>query len=679
MATLQLLLSLLLGLNYALTGARGQVTPVCDPSAYSDPSTPVPTLPSQFSTVVEANLLNSNEEVIVREYFDEIKNRGRLELTTPRYDGYALFDYDLQEIFLLPDFDTEEDCVVRKIAQSDTFVMNTFGFRLQNGSVHIGTVSDYFQLANTSAILYLGEESVRGIPCNHWQTCTVSNNGSYLIDYYFSRADTNWTSAFNDDPVPVQITVSGNLFKQGLERNITNIYTFIAFNAGPDSVPDEVFRPPTGVSCKGQTPGQPLPLLPNYFSTYIEAVNEDEQTVNIVRDFYDLEFKFFRTDSYNDGQYGLPEGPFTFIQDFNLETQYLINRQHRNCSISLITEANFDTVVVDGVPTLATPAQLFLLTDEFNYSYEGVSTVRGVEVDSWISYREFEQLATANLSNFFYEIFFTRPEWTLETLTSASSSKPTLWQMKVMGTITFINESTNLTQTQNFSSTYDFFGFNNGEPDLDVFDTSVCVPPSEYYTVTLYLPVDNVQVDFLQLYRNVRRGLARFTDLEPLQIGNIQVTGSNATVLFLSLHISNLSAISLPQDNSPVSAYQAVEKLTSSASTNNDKLDFPIEIATGRSVSPTLVFIRSENGTVYHAGAFRSDEEEDSMLSDGAIAGIAIWMLVVGVGLGIMGTLIVQAVIGRMRTKSTINLGKTSAVSYERQKDDTETITVTSD
>ena len=92
------------------------------------------------------------------------------------------------------------------------------------------------------------------------------------------------------------------------------------------------------------------------------------------------------------------------------------------------------------------------------------------------------------------------------------------------------------------------------------------------------------------------------------------------------------------------------------------------------------MFIRSVNGTVYHGGAVRSDdEEEDSVLSDGAIAGIAIWMLVVGVGLGIMGTLIVQAVIGRMRTKSTINLGKTSAVSYERQKDDTETITVTSD
>ena len=91
------------------------------------------------------------------------------------------------------------------------------------------------------------------------------------------------------------------------------------------------------------------------------------------------------------------------------------------------------------------------------------------------------------------------------------------------------------------------------------------------------------------------------------------------------------------------------------------------------------MFIRSVNGTVYHGGGVRSDdEEEDSVLSDGAIAGIAIWMLVVGVGLGIMGTLIVQAVIGRMRTKS-INLGKTSAVSYERQKDDTETITVTSD
>ena len=245
-----------------------------------------------------------------------------------------------------------------------------------------------------------------------------------------------------------------------------------------------------------------------------------------IQEFYDLEAQLFRADYYSDGQFYLPTGPFTYIQDFNLETQYTINRQLQNCSINPIKpEKSFDAVVEDGVARLASPSDYLLLSNEFNYSYEGVSTVRGVEVESWISYREFEELATVNLTDTIYEIFFTRPGWKLETLTSAAdTADSTLWRLKLTGTITFVNSSTNLTQTQNFSSTYDFFGFSSGAPDLDVFDTSVCFPPSEYYIVTMLLPVDNVQVDFSQLRRNVRSSVSSFTNVRPLQIGNIQVT-----------------------------------------------------------------------------------------------------------------------------------------------------------
>ena len=237
-----------------------------------------------------------------------------------------------------------------------------------------------------------------------------------------------------------------------------------------------------------------------------------------------MDLQLYRIDYYSDND--LPRGPFTSIKDFNLETQYTINRQHKNCSISPIKpEKSFDTVVEDGVARLASPSDLLLLSNEFNYSYEGVSTVRGVEVESWISYREFEQVGAVNLTDTIYEIFFTRPGWKLETLISVTDSgDSTLWRLKLTGTITFVNSSTNLTQTQNFSSTYDYFGFSSGAPDLDVFDTSVCFPPSEYYIVTMFLPVENVQVDFSQLRRNVRSSVSSFTNVRPLQIGNIQVT-----------------------------------------------------------------------------------------------------------------------------------------------------------
>ena len=265
---------------------------------------------------------------------------------------------------------------------------------------------------------------------------------------------------------------------------------------------------------------------------------------SLLQEYYDLKLQLFRADYYSDGdsESGLPEAPYTLIHDFNLETQYIINRQLRNCSISAIKpERGFDRVVEDGMARLASPRDLLLLTNEFNYSYEGISNVRGVDVESWISYREFEELGNINLTqpwisyrefeergninltNTLYEIFFTRSDWSIGTSSSPASSQPSIWRIKLSGIFDFINSTTSLTQSENFSSTFDFFGFSSGEPDKDEFDTSVCVSVSDYYIVILFIPIEGVQVDYSQLPRNVRSSLADFTKVQPLQIGNIQV------------------------------------------------------------------------------------------------------------------------------------------------------------
>ena len=264
-----------------LYGAHGQTTPVCNRDDYTGDTGPAPpSLPRQFSTTIQAVISSYSNEIVVREYFDEINNRGRLEYSSNGSSGYGIFDYDLQEIFLLPDFRTGEECAVRRIAQNDSFLRQTFGFTNVNGSVHIGTVSDFFRLADTQYVRYVGAEEVRGIPCDRWQACSVSGNRSYVIDYYFSNNSiSNWTSAFRNDPVPVQISLNGT----NGERPVYNLYTFVGFNSGPDSVPDEMFQLPTGIVCRGRIPGQDVPLLPNFFSTYIEAVDEDSQRVSVFR------------------------------------------------------------------------------------------------------------------------------------------------------------------------------------------------------------------------------------------------------------------------------------------------------------------------------------------------------------------------------------------------------------
>ena len=278
--------NVLLVLVCAPTIASGQPPQVCDPSQTESPSKPFPELPNQFSTTIQANIFSRKMEIVVRDYFDEIGNRGRMEISYNGSFSYAVFDYDLREVFLLPDLfsESEEECVVRKIAEENDFVRVTFGFTLQNGSVHIGTAKDFFSLANSSNVKYIGNnESIRGIPCDRWQSCYSSNSSSHTIDYYFSRTDANWTSAYRDDPVPVQIVLNGLRENEEGVHNVTNIYSFVAFNAGPDAVPDDVFKIPTGVSCKGRIPGQALPMLPDFFSSYIESVREETQTVGVAR------------------------------------------------------------------------------------------------------------------------------------------------------------------------------------------------------------------------------------------------------------------------------------------------------------------------------------------------------------------------------------------------------------
>ena len=108
-------------------------------------------------------------------------------------------------------------------------------------------------------------------------------------------------------------------------------------------------------------------------------------------------------------------------------------------------------------------------------------------------------------------------------------------------------------------------------------------------------------------------------------------------------------------------------KLTNSAQKSDSKLDFDITIsADGQKARPSLLTVRSENGTIYHGFIGGEDSDSDGGLSDGAIAGIAIWMLVVGLGIGVIGTLAILAIIPCIRKRS-FTLG---AVSYKKQEDE---------
>ena len=265
----------------ALTVVCAQPMPLCNQSVYNtSPNPPIPNLPRQFSAVIEANYLQSNQSVLAREYFDEIGNRGRFEINSDS-DGsmtIGIFDFNLNEVFLI----TRGGCTVQKADAPSPQISQFFGFRVENGTVLIGTVANFFRLNSNTSANYLGQEDVRGISCDHWQTCTVMEDKSYTLDYYFSTA--YWTFAANPNrsQIPVQVILEG---WRDDGAYINHVYSFVDFVSGPRSVPNGVFMVPTGLACRGRIPGQPLPSLPDsgFFTTYIESVLQPRQTASVVR------------------------------------------------------------------------------------------------------------------------------------------------------------------------------------------------------------------------------------------------------------------------------------------------------------------------------------------------------------------------------------------------------------
>ena len=248
----------------------------------------------------------------------------------------------------------------------------------------------------------------------------------------------------------------------------------------------------------------------------------------MLQEFYDLPQKLFRIDVYNNRSRGGAPGPISIIHDFNTSVQYVISNQIVNCSARSLSEASpffFDiTTNNSDTPQLVSPNNFFFLGSEFNYSYEGVSSIRGVDVDSWVSVRDFERVAGAvNLTDTVYEVFFTQPGRTYFTGRSVNTA-PVPWRIKITGGVSILNSTDNSTVKFNGSYQADFFDFSTEEPPYDAFDISSCSAPDDFFTMILTIPGQERGIDFGQLRRNIRTSVSNYTDLRPLQIGNIQVS-----------------------------------------------------------------------------------------------------------------------------------------------------------
>ena len=256
----------------------GQLVQICDPvdfvPKFADP--PLPDIPNQFAATIEGNLLRKSQSRIITEYYDQVGDRGKIEFDFNGTKTTGIYDYTLGEVFIMPD-PQGGDCRVYETTPNAPFLAQIFGFNEMNGTVHIGSPAAFLeQIRENSSTIYQGPDVIRGIPVYHWQSCVALPNNSYLVNYYFA-SQSNWTYGAQVDMsvmIPVEFNLNASFSTRRGIDNAYNVYSFINFQSGPESVPDDAFQVPSGLACKGRLPGQSLPTLSDTFFARIEVLTE---------------------------------------------------------------------------------------------------------------------------------------------------------------------------------------------------------------------------------------------------------------------------------------------------------------------------------------------------------------------------------------------------------------------
>ena len=225
-------------------------------------------------------------------------------------------------------------------------------------------------------------------------------------------------------------------------------------------------------------------------------------------------------DVYYDGRGGGSPGPISLIRDSARNIDYIINRQLNNCTVMPRDDA------------ILTPVDWLSLAQQFPYAYEGVTNIRGVDVDAWIGMQPLRSLrlttGVLELRNGTWELFFTRPGWRI-TGDRPVITEPVLWRVIISVNSSFTNATDSTTTNGSYSALYDIFDFSSEEPDFDVFDVSTCFSPSEYRVLSLAVPGHEQGLNIHQFRRNLLSAIVEYSSIQPLQVGNIQVSWDSCT------------------------------------------------------------------------------------------------------------------------------------------------------
>lgn len=641
----------------------------CNPKPADYVGPPIPALPDQFETHVEANIVQKNMTRNFKEYYDFPNNRGMIE-TYNRTSG--------ERMRILTDFNTRESKTIFENNTCRFLQTNSshplFVFMSADNGTHIKSVKDLLHFGSDLGEVFIdGDKIIRGIPVNHWSTCLKmpATNGTMTLDYFFTKA-LNYTIDGAEMQVPVRAVLNGTgkSYRNGSvsddSHSFYHIYEFSEFKPGPikDS---HLFEVPVGVICnQGDIDrNKSVPEISNHFSAGVERVileNSKETNHHSLQLYVDISAKVYRVDT--DGAMGPMDAqkygnkPLTYITDSANGIVYVIDRFEKNCSVSKVMtpppqgQGQGSPPQGQGPPPQgqgppASKPSSDIVEFFANYSrflYQEQKSWRGLPVYTWGYVNSTTQEIT--------EVIFRKPQIPGNPMGSGGvigmpgvGPNMPVNEYEPVGIYKFTPSVGNLPPQTTYEHIY---GFSNGHPDPDVFDVSACYAWDQHST---YLAVDvsgNNAGNVVRFYQKefmsqMRQTLANAAKVSVTRISSIKweersSSGSNTVFVVTFLLLDNkLQGLDGAVYSGPP-LHDAIQNLQNSVKGDTD-LTFGIQLTTGASVRFTIM-----GGSLWelYSGSETSHTESSiKTYGAGSMAGLAIGMLVIGVLLGLIGAYVI--------------------------------------
>ncbi|XP_071479678.1 uncharacterized protein [Diadema antillarum] len=598
---------------------------VCNPTNYTFPydGPPIPKLPNQYRLKVEANIGNHGYSMLLDEYYDEINNRGSTYSVYGNLTYFTAYDYRLNQTVRAQLNDNFEpvNCIVGDLTKG----FSIYGFHVENGTGHINGTDTVFQFGSEFNETYIGMESVRGVPTNHWQRCVYHEayNTTYLLDYFFSAP--GYKMPYDASEVPMRAMVNGSSYNgtTGERHTFSNNYDIFDMKPGPLDY-ERIFEPPLGVVCPGYKRVKAFPDFTDVFSVDVESVIPKYHVTHFTREHYSYKAKLV---AYMYQPWGKDQNGTTIreVHDFNAGLSYKINYDTEKCSVGPIPVHSFfrDAESLDGKHVSLRSPYSFILHDNSNWIYEGSTTIRDIEAEAWITQSSHSN--GTHTWNGTMEYFFARGNWSGD-----SSHGNRVHQMPLK--LNYQGKWMENGVEHHWEMHQSMFHFSYFIPGF-VFDVHACFDESDskYASVDI-LGQDNYENYVVNnshtFYSAAQHALANASGLPASRIANVYAVEGDEDILTIYFEMLGLpkvqgNAVNVTTQPSLGDAVAKLEERVLDAS-NLLTIEFTKD---GKEV--ILAVYPASLKFDFH----REEHETHEGLSVGAAAGLAIGMLLLGVAL----------------------------------------------